>query len=114
MKKIERPENYYTFNSKNKSNKTVLKIVIYDDEKKKYSTNMCDIGSQKSNIKDRIKIFREYNPELYKKYESFFESNDKKDIICNGIELILRTLETDKIMYHINYDYYELLQINKK
>ena len=114
IKKIERPENYYTFNSKNKSNKTVLKIVIYDDEKKKYSTNTCDSTNQVLTIEDRIKIFREYNPDLYKKYESFFESNDKKDIICNGIELILRTLETDKMMYHINYDYYELLQINKK
>ena len=83
-------------------------------KKKKYSTNTCDSTNQGGTIEDRIKIFREYNPDLYKKYELFFESNDDKDIICNGIELILRTLETDKIMYHINYDYYELLQINNK
>ena len=36
------------------------------------------------------------------------KSKKKKEIVCNAIELILRKLETDNIMYHINYDYYEL------
>ena len=61
IKKIEKPDNYYTYNSKNNKNEIILKIVIYDSEK-----------------------------------------------VCNAIELILRKLETDNIMYHINYDYYEL------
>ena len=108
IKKIEKPDNYYTYNSKNNKNEIILKIVIYDSEKEKYTTNTCQSSNQKSKTENTIKIFRENKPELYDKYESFFKSKKKKDIVCNAIELILRKLETDKMMYHINYDYYEL------
>ena len=110
IKKIEKPENYFTYNAKNKNDETILKIVIYDNKKEKNTTNTCQSSNQKSKTENTIKLFRENKPELYDKYESFFKSKKKKEIVCNAIELILRKLETDKMMYHINYDYYELVK----
>ena len=108
IKKIEKPENYFTYNAKNKNDETILKIVIYDNKKGKNTINTCQSSNQKSKTENTIKLFRENNSELYDEYESFFKSKKKKEIVCNAIELILRKLETDNIMYHINYDYYEL------
>ena len=106
IKRKDIPKNYYTYNSKNKNNETVLKIVNYDNKKGKQTTNTCQSGNQKSEASIIIGVFKENNSELYDKYESFLKpkKKKKKDVVCNAIELLLRNKETDEMIYHLDYD----------
>jgi len=104
IKRKDIPKNYYTYNSKNINKETVLKIVNYDNEKKKQTTNTCQSGNQKSRLVITMEIFKENNSELYDSYKIFFESKKKKEVICDTIELLLREKETDEMIYHLDYD----------
>ena len=104
IKRKDIPKNYYTYNSKNINKETVLKIVNYDNEKKKQTTNTCQSGNQKSRLVITMEIFKENNSELYDNYKIFFESKKKKEVICDTIELLLREKETDEMIYHLDYD----------